>query len=69
MGLNPDNIDMSAGKGDSPRQVNREKYNENFDRIFRTHNGKFKGNSDRPRDIQVRPAQEAWRKNHDNDKP
>jgi len=54
---------MSAGKGDSPRPVNREKYNENFDRIFKAHNGHFKGNSDKPRDVSVCPEQETWRKN------
>ncbi len=26
---------MSAGKGDSPRQVDPKKYGDNYDRIFR----------------------------------
>ena len=26
---------MSAGKGDTPRPVNRDRYNENYDAIFR----------------------------------
>jgi len=58
-----------SGKGDTPRPVNREKYNENFDRIFRSHNGKFKGNSDKPRDVSLHSEKESWRGGQVQDKP
>lgn len=49
---------MSAGKGDSPRPVNREVYMENYDLIFRKPNTEAKQTDEHERNTGTTIEQE-----------